>query len=252
MAIQTSIKRSFIYWNLLYLVLTGGLGIWGAYDYWVTIPAREEAVQTYTGLVKELATLEIRGKLWTLADKRQNKTITADEKKELEEIEASIREGGFTQPPPRLSEAERARYLEIKDTLTKKFENTPPEPPASYDAWVNLWVYFVGCGILGAPWFLWKLVSRRGKTWILQSDGSLSAPQGTFTADQITDIDMSIWMRKSVARVTVEGQVEPIVLDDYEYQDAFRIVGSLAHRFYPEEWTEEAKPTGETEEETEE
>ena len=30
MAIQTSVKRSFIYWNLLYLVLCGGLGGWGA------------------------------------------------------------------------------------------------------------------------------------------------------------------------------------------------------------------------------
>ena len=34
----------------------------------------------------------------------------------------------------------------------------------------------------------------------------------------------------------------PLVLDDYEYQDMYLIVGTLAHRFYPEEWTAEAKP----------
>lgn len=47
MAIQTSVKRSFILWNVLYIVLCGGLGAWGAYDYWVTIPDQEAAVVEY-------------------------------------------------------------------------------------------------------------------------------------------------------------------------------------------------------------
>ena len=36
MPVNTQLKRSFILWNALYLVITLGLGIWGAYDYWVT------------------------------------------------------------------------------------------------------------------------------------------------------------------------------------------------------------------------
>ena len=48
-------------------------------------------------------------------------------------------------------------------------------------------------------------------------------------------------MAKSIASVSVEGKDEPIVLDDYVYQDTYLIVGKLAHRFYPDEWSEEAK-----------
>jgi hypothetical protein len=242
MAIQTSVKRSFIYWNLLYLVLCGGLGAWGAYDYWVTIPAQQKAVAEYGGLVEELAGLEIRGKLWQLAEKRQSGSATPEEVQELQELEKALQEAGTTGPPPRLTDAERVRYPEIKDILTVDFENTPPESPASYDGWVNLWVYFVGCGILGTPWFVWKLMSRRGQVWILEDDGSLKTPDGTFTTTEIIDIDMSTWMKKSLARVEVAGRNEPIVLDDYEYQDTYLIVGALANRLHPDEWTEEAKP----------
>ena len=242
MAIQTSVKRSFIYWNLLYLVLCGGLGAWGAYDYWVTIPAQQKAVAEYGGLVEELAGLEIRGKLWQLAEKRQNGSATPEEVQELQELEKALHEAGTTGPPPRLTDAERVRYPEIKAILTVDFENTPPESPASYDGWVNLWVYFVGCGILGTPWFVWKLMSRRGQVWILEDDGSLKTPDGTFTTTEIIDIDMSTWMKKSLAKVEVAGRTEPIVLDDYEYQDTYLIVGALANRLHPNEWTEEAKP----------
>ncbi|MAC19532.1 MAG: hypothetical protein CMJ23_07675 [Phycisphaerae bacterium] len=242
MAIQTSVKRSFIYWNLLYLVLCGGLGAWGAYDYWVTIPAQQKAVAEYGVLVEELAGLEIRGKLWQLAGKQKEGVATPEEVQELQELEKTLQEAGTTKPPPPLNESERARYTEIKDILKVDFDNTPPEPPASYDGWVNLWVYFVGCGILGTPWFVWKLVSRRGQIWTLEDDGSLQTPNGTFAAEQILDIDMSIWMKKSLAKVMVDGQTDPIVLDDYEYQNAYLIVGALANQFHPDEWTAEAKP----------
>ena len=53
---------------------------------------------------------------------------------------------------------------------------------------------------------------------------------------------MSIWMKKSIARVEVKGETGPIVLDDYEYENVYLIVGALAHRFHPDAWTEEAKP----------
>ena len=47
MPVTTNLKRSFVVWNALYLVITLGLGIWGAYDYWVTIPNREIAADRY-------------------------------------------------------------------------------------------------------------------------------------------------------------------------------------------------------------
>jgi hypothetical protein len=33
----------------------------------------------------------------------------------------------------------------------------------------------------------------------------------------------------------------PILLDDYVYKDVHLIIGNLAHRFYPENWTPLAK-----------
>lgn len=241
MAIQTSVKKSFVYWNLLYFVLCAGLGLWGAYDYWVSIPAKEEAVARYDILMKEFAGLEVRGQFQQLVAKEMNGALTEDERTTLDEIRKTLREKGAGGPPPPLSDAEKARYSEIKDTLTVEFENTQPEPPASYDGWVNLWVYVVGTGILGAPFFAWKIITRRGKTWRLDDDGTFSTPEGTFPADQIEDIDMSIWMKKSIAKVKIKDRAEPILLDDYEYQDVYKIVGVLAHQFHPDEWTDDAK-----------
>ena len=242
MAIQTSVKQSFILWNLLYIVLFGGLGVWGAYDYWVTIPDQEAAVVEYEELSKRRTILGNRGRLWTLIKKKSDGTITESEDASLATMRADFEKAGLTQPPPRLTVEEVAEYEAIKVTLKDDFEKTAPEPPASYDRWVNFWIYFVGTGILGTPWFVWKLISRRGQTWRLEDDGALSTPDGVFGRDEIADIDMSIWMKKSIAKVLIKDRAEPIVLDDYEYADVYLIVGALASRFHPDEWTEEAKP----------
>ena len=246
MAIQTTVKRSFIFWNVLYIVLCGGLGIWGAYDYWVTIPAKNAAVQRYGELSGERAVLGVRGEFHVLLNKQQNQAITDEERKKLETLMKGFQQAGMTQAPPPLTQEERDRYQEIERILKDDFENKTPESPASYDGFVNFWVYFVGCLILSTPFFVYRLWSRQGKTWRLDDDGTLSTPEGTFQADRITDIDMSSWMKKSIARVEVEGMGDPLVLDDYEYQDIYLIVGAIAHRLYPTEWTEDAKPvTGE-------
>ena len=86
MAIQTSIKKSFVYWNLLYFVLCAGLGVWGAYDYWVSIPAKEQAVERYAALMAEFDLLEFRGQYAKLAAKRANNALTPDEKAALAEF----------------------------------------------------------------------------------------------------------------------------------------------------------------------
>ena len=240
MAHQTSIKRSFLYWNLVYFIICAGFGVWGAYDYWVTIPERYKAVARYTALTEEQDKLETRADFFEIQTKLRQGTATDEDKATLEKI----RKDGTGVPKP-LTDADRARYEEINKVLTDEFENTPPQAPASYDGWVNFYVYFIGCGILGAPWFLWKLVSRRSLSWRLEEDGTLVTPDGTYTHDQIKDINMAKWMKKSIAKVHVQGaddQEEEVTLDDYEHQHTHLIVGALAHRFYPEEWTEEAKP----------
>lgn len=245
MAIETTVKRSFIFWNVLYIVLCGGFGIWGAYDYWVTIPSKVTAVERYQSLIGERVALGVRGEFYVLLNKQQNRAITEEEREKLQTLTKGFMDAGLTQPPPPLTQEERDRYQEIERILKDDFENKTPESPASYDGFVNFWVYFVGCGLLSTPFFVYRLMSRRGRAWRLDDDGTLTAPEGSFAADRITDIDMSTWMKKSIARVDVDGLDEPIVLDDYEYQDVYLIVGALAHRFHPEAWTEEAKPVAE-------
>ena len=63
--------------------------------------------------------------------------------------------------------------------------------------------------------------------------------------DDIADIDMSQWMKKSIAQLGhTDGR--RIALDDYLYQDLHLIVGAIAARLHPEQWDEQArivKPT---------
>ena len=204
MRIQSTLKKSFVGWNSLYLLMMLVFGVWGAYDYWVKIPNQEIAAIEYEAFAEELRILQ----------------------------ESEVKP---------LPEAQAIRYEEVKLILKERFDNTPPPFPASYDRPLNLWVYFIGCGVLGTPWFAWKLIRQPRIDATLEEDGSLVTRQGTFTADQITDINMSKWMSKSIASVLVEGKDEPIVLDDYVYQNTYLIVGKLANRFYPDEWSEEAK-----------
>ncbi|MCH2162018.1 MAG: hypothetical protein MK085_09120 [Phycisphaerales bacterium] len=208
MAVQTTLKRSQIGWNVLYLVLMLGLGIWGAYDYWVKYPRMDELADAYDRLE---------------AEEKEFARITT--------------EGGI------LTEQEKLRYNSVMAEMVAKFpDKTKPSRPAVYDRPLNLWAYVIGCGILGTPWFAWRLLTMKRLGPRLEDDGTLITRDGQFTRDQITGINMDKWMSKSIARVGIDGRQEPLVLDDYVYQDTFRIVGTLAHEFDPEKWTEEAKP----------
>jgi hypothetical protein len=108
---------------------------------------------------------------------------------------------------------------------------------------VQLWLYIVGCGVAGVPWFIWAQWQLSRKRFKLNDDGSFVSAEGTFAADQIAGIDMSKWMAKSIARVeTADGR--KIELDDYKYKGVEDIVATLAARFHPGEWTSDARPVG--------
>ena len=47
MPIETTLQPRQKWWNILYTVICAVLGLWGAYDYWVTIPRKEEEVARY-------------------------------------------------------------------------------------------------------------------------------------------------------------------------------------------------------------
>ena len=96
--------------------------------------------------------------------------------------------------------------------------------------------------MLSAPWFLWRLITKRRTGPALENDGSLVTEKATYPAENLDGIDMSKWMSKSTAKVKVTDEENPILLDDYVYEGTYLLVGALAHRFYPEESTEAAKP----------
>jgi hypothetical protein len=205
MAIRTSIQPRQIIRNVVMLLLCVGFGIWGWYDFAIKIPALETAVTEHAKLLAVTDSAERR--------KAEGGTLTAAE------IEA---------------------YEMARAELAARFKERP-EPPAAYDRAVQLWVYVVGCGILGTVWCIWALWSLSRKRYALEDDDSLVLPEGRYPVADLKGIDMSRWMEKSIAVVELPNG-DKALLDDYKYKNVDRIVGAIAQRFHPDDWTDEAKP----------
>ncbi|MGA1393372.1 MAG: hypothetical protein ACO38W_09480 [Phycisphaerales bacterium] len=203
--IQAKVQPRQLFWNILYSVLCTGLALWGAWDYFVTIPQAEADFARFSEAQKSME---------ELAAVAETRTLRPDETES---------------------------YL-AAEAVAKEFKE-PPVPPAAYDRAVQLWLYIVGCGVLGTPFFVWNLIvlPRTAAKWRLNEDGSLDTPEGSIPADQIANLDMGRWMAKSIAEVeTTDGR--SIKLDDYKFRGMDLIIGALAQRFAPGEWTPEAKP----------
>ncbi|MEC7385695.1 MAG: hypothetical protein VYB14_05845, partial [Planctomycetota bacterium] len=85
-----------------------------------------------------------------------------------------------------------------------------------------------------------QLIGGLRKKYSVDDEGNFHHPQGSWGATEISDIDMSRWMSKSVAKI-VHADGRTITVDDYVHQDADQIIGAIAHRLRPEEWTDHAK-----------
>lgn len=203
MAIRTSIQPFLFYRDIVIAIVCAVFGVWGWYDYAVSIPKREAAFGDYTALVNERDGLEKQASLAGLDTK------------------------------------DTARLTEIKSRLAKEYIEAPVPVP-TYDRPVQLWVYVVGCGVLGTPWAIWSLLSLRKRSFAITEDGTLITPEGSCPVLEVRDIDMTRWMSKSIAVVTLaDGTLS--MMDDYKYKNVHLIVGQIAHRLYPEDWTSEAK-----------
>jgi hypothetical protein len=206
MPLETRIRPSMTAKNLVFAVVCIGLAVWGWYDYAIQIPKERADFAAFT------------------AAERTNS-----------EIDAASRTRSLT-------DAERQQAKDARAVLDR-FKEAKPSEPSSYDDDIQLWVYIVGCGVLSAPYFIWaqwKLTRRRFR---LDDDGTLHAPEGTFAADQLADIDMARWMEKSIATV-VSTSGTRIDMDDFLYKGVEDIVAVLAARFHPGQWTSDARPIG--------
>ncbi len=142
---------------------------------------------------------------------------------------------------PALAAYERAgQWIDETGTVKK---------PGKFDRIIQ-WA-FILC-LPCAPYFLWVFLRAKKLEYRMDEDGTLylPAPHGTWQADDIADIDMKKWLAKSIAFV-IHKDGQQVKLDDYVYKNLYLIVGAIAHRFYPDEWTEEAKRVGSEEEEPE-
>ena len=204
MSLIATARPSRIAWLVGYIVLCGGLGVWGGYDYWVRIPNEEREFAEFNEI-----------------------------KNAKEALEAKAQSGSTPLSPNEIAEYERrkAQFLAYADGA--------PAPVPAYDPLLQLWVYFVGCGLIGAPWTAWLLLRLRKRRAELNDAGDLTVDGTTLERRSIVGIDMSRWMSKSIA--TIEGASgKRLAVDDYLLKDAHLIIGRIAHEFHPEQWNEDA------------
>ena len=96
---------------------------------------------------------------------------------------------------------------------------------------------------MGVPWFLWAQYQMARRRYRLDDDGTFHTLEGSFSANLIKGIDLSQWMSKSTAFVEISNGPR-IKLDDYKYAGVEDLVAAFAERFYPGEWTSDARPIG--------
>jgi len=215
MAVISKVRPKRIWWLLAYAILSLALGFWGAFDYWVRIPESEKKFAQYNASTETFERLQ---------KKSDAAPLTTDE---------------------------IAEYQAAKATK-ESFKDGIPAPIPTYDRPLQLWVYVIGCGVLGTPWCLWAIVKLRRQRLELDGNGTLTTDTLQLDANQIQSIDMSRWMSKSIATVHGTGG-ERVKIDDYMMENAHLIVGRIANRFDPGAWNTDGtkwKPVEEVTEET--
>ncbi len=236
------------------------LGVWGVWDYVVAIPRAEmqagrarllsETIQP--ALITEMGSVErddatvILNVIIIENDDGQDPQWVAS----LEVFRSALNGGGkeLRNEAQLLLESEFALYGNVT-------------PPSKFDRPMQ-WLF-----ILCLPFGLYYLrkyaqMKKRASIYCLDDEGTLSTPEGTWQSGEMADIDMSRWIAKSgnarstwTAKVIVDDRQNPklaigckqaVLLDDYIYNDMHLIIGAIAHRFYPDQWTPLArriKPT---------
>jgi len=205
MAIQTRLAPSYSIRMILIAVLSFIFTIWGLADAIYILPNRQAVADKYAAAQETLTRLE---------EEEKRGTLNASE-----------------------IEARKSAYEYIN---SEQFEGGAPQAPSPWDRFLRGWL-FIACLPVGI-WYLVVYLRKRKIRYTLEDDGTLVLPGGRrWSRDEIRDIDMSIWMKKSVATVEhTDGTREK--LDDFIHKDAYRIVGAIANERYPDAWQEDAKP----------
>ena len=240
MAIQTTLATRYWLKTIIMVVVCVVLGVWGIWDYVVAIPQAQvgaERAALLNDVVQPAMETEIGSEERAAASVLLEVNIESlDVDKNTDWITAV---GVFKKAlvGNTVSVVEYETFLQEE---VEKYGNITP--PSKYDRPMQ-WLFII-CLPFGLYYFLVYLKMKNNAAgYRLADDGTLSTPGGSWGADEIQDIDMSRWISKTgKARSTwtakaIVGDGTPVLLDDYIFRDMHLIIGALAHRFYPEEWT---------------
>ncbi len=217
MPIRTTIAP-FVFWrNAIFATLCIVFALWGWYDYSIKIPNLEVDCLAFEQAKEGIKKLETQSTTTPLSD---------SEKSTFEDLQKTVAQ------------------------ITARNSGAPSKP-SQYDRILQLWLYIIGCGLLGTPFFIWPIIKIKKLIYELQDDGTLVTPVGTFKQKDIVEIDMSRWCAKEGDRrstwtatvVTTDGT--RVLLDDHDFKNMYLIIGSIAHRMMPDKWTDQAKRVGE-------
>ncbi|MDP6600679.1 MAG: hypothetical protein QGH76_00120 [Phycisphaerales bacterium] len=251
MTIKTTLATRYWLKTVIMAVVCLGLGAWGAWDYFVSIPQRQAAFlqgevcrSVKAGLEAPPGGENRRRAVEDVSNAIETAEVdgSGDEillsKKWIETLEL-FREG--------LSGRDRATVAEAMAVATRGVDFLGDvTPPSKFDRPVQ--IAFILCFPFGIYyfWVLYAMSAKAGR-YSLDDDGTLHAPEGSFGKDAVVDIDMGRWSAPTGnarstwrATVVVDGGAK-IVLDDYIFKNMCLIIGNIAHRLYPDQWTPDAK-----------
>lgn len=281
MAIQTTIARHYAIKNVVIAVVCLAFGLWGVYDYVYTIPAKArnfERGQVCRLVVdsmepggwsqsaqqaQEAVASEIDRILKAHMDEAIVADIEADELRTADEQTLAARAAEFQRAIESIKERNEDQWLMALILFDQALKAGEPAvypldgihllahevaslgvdavasvtQPSTYDR-PTQWLFILCLPFV--PWSLWVYFSTKSRVYRLDDDGTLHLPGDTWKADEIADIDMQRWMSKSIAEV-VHSDGRRVALDDYKHKDLHLIIGAIASRLYPDQWTEEAK-----------
>jgi hypothetical protein len=256
-AIQTTLATRYWLKTIIMIVVCVVLGVWGIWDYVVAIPQAQigaERAALLNDVVQPAMETEIG------SEERVAASVLLSVNTDSLDVETNsewITAVGVFKKALVGNTVSIVEYETFLQEELGKYGNVTP--PSKYDLPMQ-WL-FIACLPFGLYYFLvYVKMKMNAARFRLDDDGALSTPEGSWGADEIQGIDMSRWISKTgKARSTwtakaIVGDGTPVLLDDYIYKDMHLIIGALAHRFYPEEWTPLARrvkvETVESEEET--
>ncbi len=269
MDITTTLQLKFSLQKIFIIVICTVMGLWGVYDYRYKIPAQQRAYEQGQVFLRVKQALEaepgsataqealsraretVQDELQALVDKGSSglEAVAGDPRQAIESIRASDDAGWFQilvifasalgEANGRLPDQDPSpAYVQAGGLARDGVTHTADvSPPGKFDR-ATQWM-FILC-LPFAPYYTWSLLAARRRVYRLDADGTLHAPEGIWTKEEIADIDMGRWMSKSIAHV-VHSDGRRIKLDDYVYRNVHLIVGAIASKRYPQEWATNAR-----------